>query len=105
MTAPATTPQKYTLSELAKVARCSTQALRNRIDAGTLKAERSEVGGKWLVRADEAHRHGWYAEDSAAPGHEARGGDDVVRAREKALTELIEDLELALTRARRALGE
>lgn len=75
------TPQKYTLAELAKVARCSTQALRNRIESGTLAAERG-VGGKWLVRADEAHRHGWYADD-AGPGH-----DQVTSARDDRVREL-----------------
>jgi hypothetical protein len=44
------TPQKYTLAELAKVARCSTQALRNRIESGTLAAERG-IGGKWPASA------------------------------------------------------
>lgn len=83
MTAQLGTPQKYTLAELAKVARCSTQALRNRIESGTLAAERG-IGGKWLVRADEAHRHGWYA-DTAGPGHEVvsspRHDEEIARLR------------------------
>lgn len=103
MTAQLVTPQKYTLAELAKVARCSTQALRDRIDRGTLVAERG-VGGKWLVRADEAHRHGWYAE-ATVPGHEvvssAPERDDAVRA----LRRCIATMGIALAEAQRVLSE
>lgn len=65
---PELAQQKYTLSEIARKARCSTEALRQRIATGKLVAERG-VGGKYLVRADEARRHGWL-DDNEGPGHE-----------------------------------
>lgn len=69
MTAPAATPTKYTLRECARMARCSTEALRQRINRGELVAERSKVGGRYLVRADEVRRMGWL-DAGDGPGHE-----------------------------------